>query len=54
MSEPEVLLSKGRYAARLATTDADVAAAKALRTLCFKTSQIDQDDHDAFWRACAG
>ncbi|WP_194287113.1 GNAT family N-acetyltransferase [Tritonibacter aquimaris] len=46
----DVLLSKGRYHARLATSDADIAAAQALRTLCFRTSQLDQDDFD---QSCA-
>ncbi|WP_299075920.1 GNAT family N-acyltransferase [uncultured Ruegeria sp.] len=41
-----VLLSKGRYQARLARSAKDVAAAQALRTLAFGTKQPDQDDFD--------
>lgn len=46
MSDGKVLLSKGRYVARLASSDADIAAAQALRTLCFRTCDLDQDDFD--------
>ncbi len=42
-----VLLSKGRYRARLAQTHQDVAAAQKLRTLAFGTGATDQDDFDA-------
>ena len=42
-----VLLEKGRYVARLAASTRDVAAAQALRTLCFGTDQIDADAFDA-------
>lgn len=42
-----VLLSKGRYRARLAQSAEDVSAAQALRTLAFGTEQPDQDDFDA-------
>ena len=41
------LLSKGRYRARLAAGPVDIAAVQALRTLCFRTAEIDQDDFDA-------
>ncbi|OIQ25296.1 MAG: ornithine-acyl-ACP acyltransferase [Alphaproteobacteria bacterium MedPE-SWcel] len=41
-----VLLSKGRYRARLAQGPVDIAAAQALRTLCFRTEAIDRDDFD--------
>ncbi|NIZ14399.1 GNAT family N-acetyltransferase [Phaeobacter sp. HF9A] len=44
---PHILLSKGRYRARLAHSPADLAAAQALRTLCFRTPQIDSDAFDA-------
>jgi len=47
MAEPEVLLSKGRYRARLAGAAADIAAAQALRTLSFRTDAPDQDGFDA-------
>ena len=42
-----VLLSKGRYRARLGAGARDIAAVQALRTLCFRTEQIDQDVFDA-------
>ena len=42
-----VLLEKGRYVARLATGAQDIAAAQALRTLCFRTDHLDADAHDA-------
>ncbi len=45
-----VLLSKGRYRARLGRDAADIAAVQALRTLCFRTAQIDSD---AFDEICA-
>ncbi len=45
-----VLLSKGRYQARLAQTERDVVAAQALRTLAFETVEADVD---AFDEACA-
>lgn len=41
-----VLLSKGRYRARLAATRADVEAAQALRTLAFDTKRPDRDRFD--------
>lgn len=41
------LLSKGRYGARLAETAEDVAAAQALRSLCFATAELDCDAFDA-------
>ncbi|MBY6055039.1 GNAT family N-acetyltransferase [Leisingera daeponensis] len=46
MAEQRVLLSKGRYRARLASGAADVAAAQALRTLCFQTAGTDCDAYD--------
>ncbi len=46
MADGELLLSKGRYVARLASNDADIAAAQALRTLCFRTQDLDKDDFD--------
>lgn len=46
MAEADLLLSRGRYAARLASQGEDVTAAQSLRTLCFGTSQLDQDDFD--------
>ncbi len=50
MTKSDVLLCKGHYRARVARSDGDLAAAAALRTLCFQTGQSDQDAHDA---ACA-
>ncbi|QAX29961.1 GNAT family N-acetyltransferase [Leisingera sp. NJS204] len=44
---PEVLLHKGCYRARLAAGAADVAAAQALRALCFRTGGTDCDAYDA-------
>lgn len=46
MAEPEILLSRGRYRARLAASAADVAAAQALRALCFRTGRTDSDAFD--------
>ncbi|UWQ52410.1 GNAT family N-acyltransferase [Leisingera caerulea] len=46
MAEPDILLSRGQYRARLACGAADVAAAQALRTLCFRTSGTDCDAFD--------
>ena len=46
MSDQTVLLSKGRYVARMASGDVDVAAVQALRTLCFRTPRLDQDEFD--------
>ncbi|WP_323778529.1 GNAT family N-acetyltransferase [Leisingera sp.] len=48
-AQPDVLLHKGCYRARLAAGPADVAAAQALRTLCFQTGAADCD---AFDTAC--
>ncbi|WP_050602556.1 GNAT family N-acetyltransferase [Ruegeria sp. 6PALISEP08] len=42
-----VLLSKGRYRARLAQSAEDIEAAQRLRTLAFGTRQLDRDDFDA-------
>ncbi|MES0860988.1 GNAT family N-acyltransferase [Ruegeria sp. SCPT10] len=42
-----VLLSKGRYQARLAQSADDLEAAQRLRTLAFGTDQIDTDAFDA-------
>ncbi|MEM7090131.1 MAG: GNAT family N-acyltransferase [Pseudomonadota bacterium] len=42
-----VLLTKGRYQARLAQSPRDLAAARALRTLAFDTGQLDRDAYDA-------
>ncbi|UWQ80700.1 GNAT family N-acetyltransferase [Leisingera sp. S132] len=47
MAESEILLSRGRYRARLAAGAADVAAAQALRTLCFRTGSSDNDTYDS-------
>ncbi|OBY24601.1 GNAT family N-acetyltransferase [Leisingera sp. JC1] len=47
MAEPEILLSRGRYRARLAAGAADVAAAQALRALCFRTGCTDSDAFDS-------
>lgn len=41
------LLSKGRYRVRLAETAEDIAAAQALRSLCFATAEPDNDAFDA-------
>ncbi|MCE8536533.1 GNAT family N-acetyltransferase [Ruegeria pomeroyi] len=41
-----VLLSKGRYRARLAQGPADIAAAQALRTQAFRTATLDRDRFD--------
>lgn len=41
------LLNRGRYRARLAQSTQDVAAAQALRTLAFGTSEADCDRFDA-------
>ncbi|UWQ76317.1 GNAT family N-acetyltransferase [Leisingera sp. M658] len=49
-AEQGVLLHKGCYRARLAAGPADVAAAQALRALCFRTGGTDCDAYDA---ACA-
>ncbi len=40
------LLTKGRYRARLAESDGDIAAAQALRTCAFRTAQPDRDSFD--------
>ncbi len=40
------LLSKGRFRARLAQSQADMAAAKVLRTRAFGTAVLDQDPFD--------
>lgn len=42
-----ILLSKGRYRARIAQTGQDVAAAQQLRTLAFGTPTLDRDAFDA-------
>ena len=44
----DVLVSKGRYRARLARSAADIAAARTLRTLAFRTGWADCDDHDKY------
>ncbi|WP_419738127.1 GNAT family N-acetyltransferase [Ruegeria sp.] len=41
-----VLLSKGRFRARLAQSDKDLAAAQALRTRAFGTGSLDADAFD--------
>lgn len=41
-----VLLNKGRYRARLAQSDRDIADAQALRTMAFRTERIDSDRFD--------
>ena len=41
-----VLLSKGRFRARLAQSDEDLAAAQALRTRAFGTGALDADAFD--------
>jgi putative hemolysin len=43
-------LCKGRYAARFAGTEADVAAAQALRARCFRGGAPDGDAFDAICR----
>lgn len=40
------LLQKGHYQARLAQDAADLAAARALRSRCFQTAELDQDPFD--------
>ncbi|NOD63069.1 GNAT family N-acetyltransferase [Ruegeria sp. HKCCD6109] len=45
-----VLLSKGRYRARLAQSAEDISAAQALRTQAFGTQQLDSDAFDG--RCC--
>lgn len=45
--DPFLLLRKGRYAARLATTADDLSAARALRTRAFATAEPDADGFDA-------
>jgi putative hemolysin len=47
MTTQSILLSKGRYVARLALSDADLRAAQDLRSLCFRTSTLDQDAFDS-------
>ncbi|GAB5446581.1 GNAT family N-acetyltransferase [Gymnodinialimonas sp.] len=48
VSEPMLSLRKGRYLARIATSDADRVAAQRLRALAFRASVgIDDDPHDA-------
>lgn len=47
MAAPDISLTRGRYRARQAAGAADVAAAQALRSLCFRTPQPDRDAHDA-------
>ncbi len=51
-----LMLRKGRYAARLAETDADLATAQALRYLCFIANggkeREDRRDSDAFDSRC--
>ena len=47
MAEPQALLNKGSYRARLAAGAADLAAAQELRTLCFQTGETDRDGFDA-------
>ncbi len=41
-------LAKGRYQATLSETEQDIAHAQALRSLCFRTQDIDRDDFDPF------
>ncbi|ANP38618.1 ornithine-acyl-ACP acyltransferase [Phaeobacter gallaeciensis] len=43
----ETLLSKGRYLARFAGTDADLHAAQELRSQCFGTVKPDRDPYDS-------
>ena len=43
-------LRKGRYAARFAETEADLAAALALRARCFRAGAPDRDGFDAVCR----
>lgn len=47
MAEQQTLINKGRYIARLAATGDDIAAAQALRSLCFRTQATDQDAYDS-------
>ncbi|MGH1432292.1 MAG: GNAT family N-acetyltransferase [Neptuniibacter sp.] len=46
-ADTNLLLRKGRYAASIAAGSDDLAAARALRTLAFGTSEIDADIFDA-------
>jgi putative hemolysin len=46
MKQGEILLERGRYLVRLAGTTQDIAAAFALRGLCFGRNGPDQDDFD--------
>lgn len=50
MALPDILLSKGRYRARLAAGAQDLAEAQKLRSLCFRT---EAPDCDAFDAACS-
>ncbi|WP_052272267.1 GNAT family N-acyltransferase [Leisingera sp. ANG-M7] len=47
MAEPDMLLNRGRYRARLAASAADVAAAQALRAQCFRSGCTDSDAFDS-------
>lgn len=48
-----VHLTKGRYRARFATGDADIARARGLRDLCFRTARgLGGSDADRFDAAC--
>lgn len=47
MTAAEIGLVKGRYRVRQAAGAADVAAAQALRSRCFGTSEPDRDAYDA-------
>lgn len=46
MAGSDILLVRGRYRARLATSEDDIAAAQALRSLCFATAETDRDEFD--------
>lgn len=41
-----ILLEKGRYRVRIAAGQSDLRAAQALRSQCFATPELDQDDFD--------
>jgi L-ornithine Nalpha-acyltransferase len=47
-ADPLGILQRGVYAARLATSPADLAAAQSLRQLAFRAAALDQDQFDNF------
>ena len=42
-----ILLSKGRYQARIGQSESDLARAWDLRSLCFQTDDVDRDEFDS-------